>query len=236
MVAQATEDGLLTRSVDCPDYFDDVHCPNENETAEGLPSVATKRGFLRGHGQAGRAVKGGRQALREPMLILISIVAFCSIYSNWHPIGTVPTIDFYQFWVVGHEAAAGQAGNIYSGLEREQIGRRYLNQAQTAGDQARLRTVDQRSVVGTFSTPSPYTAFGSMSSSDYERDLSRYRTLGLVFVALVAVMMWALVMLELGDLCDRAVILCAATAVLFGRGLCELLALRGASSDRPNEA
>lgn len=157
MVAQATEDGLSTRSVVCPDYFDDVHCPNENKTAERLPSVSTKRGFLRGHGQDGRAVKAGRQALREPTLILISIVAFCSIYSNWHPIGTAPAIDFYQFWVVGHEVAAGQAGNICSDLERERIRRHYLNQAQTAGDQARLRTAHQRSVVDTFSTPPLYT-------------------------------------------------------------------------------
>ncbi len=127
---------------------------------------------------------GGRLALREPTLILISIVAFCSIYSTWHPVRTIPAIDFYQFWIVGQEVAAGQPGNIYSDLERERIGRRYLDQARTAGELARLRTAHQRSVLDSFSTPFLYTVFGSLSSSDYEHDLSTHRTLSLAFVVL----------------------------------------------------
>lgn len=129
-------------------------------------------------------MKEGRSTLRDPTLILLGIVAFCSIYSTSLPVRAKPAIDFYQFWVVGQEVATGSPGNIYSDLERRRIGRRYLNLARAVDDPSRRRTAEHRAVLDTFSTPFLYTVFGSLSSGDYERDLSTYRALSLLFVAL----------------------------------------------------
>ena len=129
-------------------------------------------------------MKGVRSSLRDPTLMLLSIVAFCSIYSTSLPIHSKPAIDFYQFWVVGQEVATGQSGDVYSDLERRRIGRRYLNQARGADDPTRRKTAEHRAVLDTFSTPFLYTVFGALSSGDYARDLSRYRALSLLFVVL----------------------------------------------------
>lgn len=123
-----------------------------------------------------------RSRLREPTLILLAIVMVSSIYSSWRPIRTVPAIDFYQFWAVGRELAAGQPGDIYSDLRRKEIGQHQLEQARISEDRLRLRTARQRKVLETFSTPFLYTVFGSLSSDDYERDLSMYRSLSLWFL------------------------------------------------------
>jgi hypothetical protein len=124
-----------------------------------------------------------RSSLREPTLILFSIVALCSIYSTSLPIQTMPAIDFYQFWAVGQEVADEKPGNIYSELERSRMGQRYLNYARIADDPALRRTAEHRAVLDTFSTPFLYTVFGSWTSGDYARDLARYRTLGLLVLA-----------------------------------------------------
>ena len=76
--------------------------------------------------------------------------------------------------------ADGKPGNIYSDLERSQIGQRYLNYARIADDPALRRTAEHRAVLDTFSTPFLYTVFGSWTSGDYARDLSRYRIFGLI--------------------------------------------------------
>jgi len=129
-------------------------------------------------------VRGGHPTLREPTLILLSIVALSSIASTWLPVHKVPASDFYQFWAVGQEVAAGQPGEIYSGLERKRIGRKYLNQAHFEDDPIRLLAARQRVVLETFSTPFLYAVFGSLSSGNYERDLWTHRALSLVFVVL----------------------------------------------------
>lgn len=123
-----------------------------------------------------------RSKLREPTLILLLIVAFCSIYSNWLTIRKVPASDFYQFWVVGQELAGGQVGDIYTDLERERIGREYLDRARVEGERNKLKVASQRAVFETFSTPFLYTVFGSLSSGDYARDVSTCRVLSLLFV------------------------------------------------------
>jgi hypothetical protein len=121
--------------------------------------------------------------LREPTLILLLIVAFCSIYSNWLTVRKVPASDFYQFWVVGQELAGGKPGDIYSDLERERIGRDYLDRARVAYERNALQAAEQRAVLETFSTPFLYTVFGSLSSGDYARDVSTFRALSLLFIA-----------------------------------------------------
>jgi hypothetical protein len=115
-------------------------------------------------------------------MILFALVAFSSIYSNWLPIRSVPASDFYQFWVVGQELTAGRAGDIYSEGERQRIGERYLHLARSGGDAKALRTARQRARLETFSTPFLYAVFGSLSSGDYDRDLDRFRVLGLFSV------------------------------------------------------
>lgn len=130
------------------------------------------------------AEDAGKAIRREPTLILLVIVAFCSIYSTWLPIRSVPASDFYQFWVVGQELAHGQPGDIYTDRERERIGRHYLDQARIAGEPTELRAARQRVVLETFSTPFLYTLFGSLSSGEYERDLSTFRAFSLAFVVL----------------------------------------------------
>jgi len=52
-----------------------------------------------------------------------------------------------------------------------------------------LVTAEHRAVLDTFSTPFLYTVFGSWTSGDYTRDLSRYRTLSLIVVALSVAML-----------------------------------------------
>ncbi len=96
---------------------------------------------------------GAFLALRESTSILLAIVAFCAIYANWNPIRSMPAVDFYQFWLVGHEVSAGEPGNVYSDSVRERIGRHALNRARAAGDRARIRTAEYRSVLETYSTP-----------------------------------------------------------------------------------
>jgi len=126
----------------------------------------------------------GHRALREPTLVLIAIIAFCSIYASWYPARNGPAIDFYQFWVVGQEMSEGQSGNIYSDFDRERIGQHYLEKARTAGDRSRLRTAQGRSNLDNFSTPFLYTAFSFFSSGDYQRDLLTYRAISLLFLVL----------------------------------------------------
>jgi hypothetical protein len=120
------------------------------------------------------------ESLREPTIVLLAIVALCSIYASWYPARNAPAIDFYQFWVVGQEVSAGQPGNIFSDLERERIGQRFLEKARTSGDRSRLRTARQRASLDTYSTPFLYAVFSSFSSGDYQRDLLTYRALSLL--------------------------------------------------------
>jgi len=122
-------------------------------------------------------------SLRDPTVLWILIVLFCSIYSVWNPASKKLAIDFYQFWVVGQEVADGQAGNIYSEVERERIGRSHLEQARASNEPVRLETARHRSDLDTFSTPFLYTVFGAFSSGDYLHDLSVYRVLSLSCLA-----------------------------------------------------
>jgi hypothetical protein len=55
------------------------------------------------------------------------------------------------------------------------------------------------------------------------------------FITLLTVMMRPLVMLELGDTRGRAILLCIGTALLFGLGVRELLALRQNPADAPEK-
>lgn len=131
----------------------------------------------------------GEVSFREPMIALLSIVALCAIYTSWYPARNVPAIDFYQFWVVGQEISDGQPGNIFSPLERERIGKRFLEKARTSEDRSRLRTARERSTLDTFSTPFLYTVFGSASSGHYQRDLVSYRALSLLCLIFSVVML-----------------------------------------------
>jgi len=117
-------------------------------------------------------------------VLLILIVAFCSIVSVWHPLWRTPAIDFYQFWVVGQEVEAGHPGNVYSDEARARMGARQLAEARAADDPARLRTALHRSDLDTFSTPFLYAVFGAFSSGDYERDLATHRALSLLVLVL----------------------------------------------------
>lgn len=79
--------------------------------------------------------------------------------------------------------ATGHPGDVYSDLERRRIGRYDLKQAHGADDPNMRTTAEYRTALDTFSTPFLYTVFGSWSSGDYEHDLSTYRALSLLFVA-----------------------------------------------------
>ncbi|HEB88228.1 MAG TPA: DUF2029 domain-containing protein [Deltaproteobacteria bacterium] len=127
-------------------------------------------------------MKRGRSSLGEPAVLLLSLVAFCSILSTAQSLRSVPAIDFYQFWVVGREVAAGSPGNIYSDSERRRIGREALRQAREAGDASRIRTGRHRVVLETFSTPFLYSVFGALSSGNHDRDLLVFRVLGIVLL------------------------------------------------------
>jgi hypothetical protein len=128
-------------------------------------------------------------ALREPVLGLVAIVAFCSVAMNWVPMRVVPASDFYQFWVVGQELAAGRAGDVYADAERERIGGRYLQQALRGGDRTEVRTARQRETLETYSTPFLYTVFAAFSSGDYDRDLARYRVFSLASLLFAVVVL-----------------------------------------------
>lgn len=134
-------------------------------------------------------MSGVSNRLREPALGLVAIVAFSSIVSNWAPMRVVPASDFYQFWVVGQELAAGRAGDIYSDAARERIGDRYLQRALRGGDRTEVRTARQRETLETYSTPFLYTVFAVLSSGDYERDLARYRAWGLASIVFSVVVL-----------------------------------------------
>jgi len=134
-------------------------------------------------------MREGRPNARQPALLLLAIVAFSSIVTNWRPIHTVPAIDFYQFWVVGQELEAGRAGDIYSAAERERIGEHHLDRARENGGKTEVRAARQRETLETFSTPFMYTVFGAVSSGDYDRDLRRYRDLALAALLFAVVIL-----------------------------------------------
>ncbi len=127
-------------------------------------------------------MKHARPSLGEPAILLLGLVAFCSILSTAQSLRSVPAIDFYQFWVVGREVSAGSPGNVYSDSERRRIGRDALRQARDAGDPTGIRSGRHRVVLETFSTPFLYTVFGALSSGNHHRDLFLFRTFAIALL------------------------------------------------------
>lgn len=111
-------------------------------------------------------------------IVLIGLL-FAMLVGSHRTASKSAGIDFYQFWVGGHVAWAGQGGDLYSPSGRERLGRQYVDSAVLAGDRARITASQSRTVLATYSTPLLYATFGLFSTKDYSGDLSRYRYLEL---------------------------------------------------------
>jgi len=95
-------------------------------------------------------------------------------------------IDFYQFWATGRAVVEERVSDIYSERGRVHLGGRYLAEAEQNSSQLQRSVAVHRRVFETTATPFLYTAFGVLSSSDYDRALGSYRSILLgCFVASV---------------------------------------------------
>ncbi|MBI3866198.1 MAG: hypothetical protein HY290_30330 [Planctomycetia bacterium] len=116
---------------------------------------------------------GAKAALRLAVLTAAGISAIVAICAVLQLARCVPGIDFYQFWVVGTELRYGDARDVYSARQRNDLGRKWRERADPAVERqqtaARVRTTLQ-----TFSSPLLYSTFAALSTGDYELDHQRY--------------------------------------------------------------
>lgn len=156
----------------------DEHSNHGGEVAlaeRSAPAVASGRGTAHvaelSAGQPSRS--GVKTAARVAGLTVAAISALLAIGSVLQLARLVPGIDFYQFWVVGTELRYGQPHDVYSEQQRVELGRKWRDLADTAGER-QLTAARVRSSLQTFSSPALYSVFAALSSGDYERDHFRY--------------------------------------------------------------
>jgi hypothetical protein len=127
---------------------------------------------------------------KNPLTFLLVIVVFFSCVRALNYGGQKPGIDFYQFWVVGKAVSQFDVNNIYSDVNKKEIGFYYFQKSKHAYSQEvnnllkvsdkQITAANLRKELETYSTPFLYTVFYFITSNNYDFDIQFFLVLSLV--------------------------------------------------------
>ena len=110
--------------------------------------------------------------------LLAGLLALFAALGLWKTGRGYDGFDFYQFWVVGQAVAEDLPENVYADADRAKMGTVFFERARSEGASSRrVNVAERRKFIKTWSTPFLYTAFGLLSSGNYERDYTRFQLL-----------------------------------------------------------
>lgn len=116
-------------------------------------------------------------------ILLLSLLAVCSLAVAWNNAAKNEGKDFYQFWAVG-ESLNPPPSNIYANDTRKRLGEAFLEKAEQSANTNLIAVAGYRDGLQTYSTPFLYSTFRIFSTGNYDTDLRHYRLLMLGALAL----------------------------------------------------
>jgi len=124
----------------------------------------------------------GHRDLNVSILVIFGLLylphAFKTFPSSW-------SLDFYQFWAVGHRINEFDRPLIYSEVFQKSVGEKLVKLAEESGSKRELNDANGRKNYIEFAgTPFLYTVFSWLPSGEYDFDYSIYHSLSLTLFLL----------------------------------------------------